>query len=85
MLREPSAFSSNSLVPMLPYNVEMDFPSGMKVRCSVISVCADKARSGVTNTIRRCVAKQRKMQSSATRVFPALVGRETTSPDISHY
>ena len=56
----------------------MVLPSGPKVRCSVTSVWADSALSGVTKTTRLPAARQRKMHSSAILVLPALVGSETT-------
>ena len=37
---------------MLPYSVDMLFPSGTKVFCNVVSVWADNARRGVTKTMR---------------------------------
>ena len=38
---------SKPLTPMLPYRAETVFPDGPNVRCRVVSVCADSARSGV--------------------------------------
>src|SRR5579862_822858 len=72
------ASSSKSLVPMLPYKVDIDFPSERNVRCKPTSVCADNARRGVTKTTRFPAARQRKIASSAILVFPALVGSDTT-------
>ena len=56
----------------------MVLPNGPKVPCSVVSVWADRARKGVTKTTRLPPARHLRMQSSAIRVLPALVGSDTT-------
>ncbi len=83
MSRWRIASSSIPLTPMLPYSIDIVFPSGPNVLERVASVCAESARSGVMKTTRLPPARQRRIHNSAIRVFPALVGNETTKSSLS--
>ena len=65
-----------------PYRDVTEASSGTNVRPRTRSTCADRARSGVTYTARRPSASVRKRQSSAMRVFPALVGSAITRSSV---
>ena len=58
-------------------------PRGAKVFLKDRSVCADSARSGVTISTRRAADKVISAAISATRVFPALVGKATTRSSVT--